>query len=71
MAVAGRSLAADLDLEASHILAPVLLLIPRMISGSWKENEVEGFRRIFTIAFLLFIAPAGGTIPAGQSFTFT
>ena len=43
MAVAGRSLAADLDLEASHILAPVLLLIPRIISGSWKENEVEGF----------------------------
>ena len=30
-------------------------------SGSWKENEVAGF----TVAFLLFLVPAGGSNPAG------
>ena len=40
--------------------------------GSWKENEVpREFRRIFTVAFLLFLAPAGGSNPEGQSLTFT
>ncbi len=28
--------------------------------GSWKENESSGFRRIFTVAFLLFLAHVVG-----------
>ena len=30
-----------------------------------------GFLRIFTVAFLLFLAPADGSNTAGQSFTLT
>ena len=41
----------------------------KFLFGSWKENVVAG--RIFKVAFLLFIAPAGGSSPAGQSLTFT
>ena len=39
---------------------------------SLKENEVASwFCRIFTVAFLLFLAPAGGSYPGGQPLTFT
>ena len=31
----------------------------------------SGFRRIFTVAFLLFLATTGTFNPAGQSLTFT
>ncbi len=33
--------------------------------GSYEGNEVAGFLRIFTVAFLLFLTPAGGSNPAG------
>ena len=50
----------------------------KMFSGNDKiiihkvklwDPGTSGFRRIFTVAFLLFQAPAGGFNPAGQSFT--
>ena len=39
--------------------------------GSRKENEVAGFVVLFTVAFLLILAHAGGSNPTGQSLTFT
>ena len=39
------------------------------VFGPGRLGEVMVFLRIFTLAFLLFLAPAGGSNPAGQSFT--
>ena len=36
-----------------------------------KRKRSNGFRRIFTVAFLLFLALLGGSNPARQSLTFT
>ena len=43
------------------------------IKNIWiMERKRSGrFRRIFTVAFLLFLAPVGSSSPAGQSLTFT
>ena len=37
--------------------------------GSCEENEVAGF--VISSDFFLFIAPAGGSNPAGQSLNLT
>ena len=34
-----------------------------------RINQGDGFLRIFTVAFLLFPAPAGGSNPTGQLLT--
>ena len=45
-----------------------------ILGGSSKDFRIKGririggFLRIFTVAFLLFLAPTGGCNPAGQSF---
>ena len=36
-----------------------------------EKKQINGFRRIFTIALLLFLGPAEGLNPAGQLLTFT
>ena len=38
--------------------------------GSSALNPGAVFLRFFTAAFLLFLTPAGGSNPAGQSLTF-
>ncbi len=39
------------------------------VQGSSQINPGDGFPRIFTVAFLLFVALAGGYNPAGKSLT--
>ncbi len=36
-----------------------------------ERKSSSGLRRIFTVGFPLFLAPAGGSNPAGQSLTLT
>ena len=43
---------------------------PLIIRIMERKRSCE-FRRIFTVAFLLFLAHAGGSSPARQSLTFT
>ena len=38
---------------------------------TWSVWWRKRFLRIFTIAFLLFLATSGSSYPAGQSFTLT
>ena len=43
----------------------------KQINCIWSVWWRDGFLRIFTQAFLLFLASTGGYNPAGQSFTLT
>ena len=36
-----------------------------------ERKQSSGVRRIFTVIFLLFLAPAGGSNNAGKTLTFT
>ena len=41
-----------------------------LINWIMERRQSSGFRHIFTVFFLLFLAPARGSNPSGKSITF-
>ena len=59
------------EVVGAVVLAPGQVQGPGKIFWIMERKRSSGFRRILTVAFVLFIDPVGGSNPTGQPLIFT
>ena len=59
------------EVVGAVVLAPGQVQGPGKIFWIMERKRSSGFRRILTVAFVLFLDPVGGSNPTGQPLIFT